>query len=163
MRLILACVGRNTKAREQALCDDYLLRARALGPRLGFSKLDLAIVETSRAAQTSQRIAEEAGKLANLLPAGAHGIALDEGGRAFSSEAFAEHLAALRDDGIRDVGFIIGGPDGLAPDLRDGVKERMSFGPQTWPHLLVRVMLAEQIYRALAILGHHPYHRAERR
>jgi len=68
-------------------------------------------------------------------------------------------LAALRDGGCRDLVFLIGGPDGLAPALRKAAHERLAFGPQTWPHLMVRAMLAEQIYRALAILSRHPYHR----
>jgi 23S rRNA (pseudouridine1915-N3)-methyltransferase len=102
---------------------------------------------------------EEAAKLARRLPAPSHRIALDEGGRALSSEAFASHLARLRDRGCRDLVFLIGGPDGLAPGLKESAQERLAFGPQTWPHLMVRAMLAEQIYRALAILSGHPYHR----
>jgi 23S rRNA (pseudouridine1915-N3)-methyltransferase len=89
----------------------------------------------------------------------AHRIALDEQGRTLSSEAFAKHLAGLRDRGCRDLVLLIGGPDGLAPGLREGAEERLAFGPQTWPHLLVRAMLAEQVYRAFAILSGHPYHR----
>ena len=79
--------------------------------------------------------------------------------RALSSEAFARHLASLRDRGCRDLVFLIGGPDGLAPGLKDAAQERLAFGPQTWPHLMVRAMLAEQIYRAFTILSGHPYHR----
>jgi 23S rRNA (pseudouridine1915-N3)-methyltransferase len=103
---------------------------------------------------------EEAAKLGGKLPAGAHLVALDEAGRAMSSESFAQHVRKMADTGTRDVVFIIGGPDGLAPSLRETAHERIAFGPQTWPHLLVRAMLAEQIYRAFAILSGHPYHRA---
>lgn len=93
------------------------------------------------------------------MPPAAHVIALDERGRARSSEAFAGHLAKLRDAGVRDLAFAIGGPDGLLPDFCRSCQEQLAFGPQTWPHLLARAMLAEQIYRAFAILAGHPYHR----
>jgi 23S rRNA (pseudouridine1915-N3)-methyltransferase len=159
MRLILLAVGRGAKTPEQQLCDAWLGRAGALGPKLGFNKIDFALVDTSRAAQAPARLAEEAQKLLKHLPAGAHLVALDEGGRSLTSEAFAQLLARRRDDGVRDLGFVIGGPDGLLPTLREKAADRLAFGPQTWPHLLVRAMLAEQLYRALTILDGHPYHR----
>ena len=160
MRLTVAAVGRARGTEpEQALCDLHWERAKALAQRLGFTKLDWLIVETSRAASPVARMEEEAAKLAARLPKPAHRIALDEQGRTLSSQAFAKHLAQLRDRGCRDLVFLIGGPDGLAPGLRDGAEERLAFGPQTWPHLLVRAMLAEQVYRAFAILSGHPYHR----
>ena len=160
MRLTIAAVGRSRESPEQALCDLYWERARALAPRLGISKLELSIAETSRASSPEDRMKEEAAKLGGKLPAGAHLIALDEAGRAMSSEPFAQHLRKMADAGTRDLVFIIGGPDGLAPSVREAAHERLAFGPQTWPHLLVRAMLAEQIYRAFAILSGHPYHRA---
>jgi 23S rRNA (pseudouridine1915-N3)-methyltransferase len=159
MRLTIAAVGRSRESPEQVLCELYCGRARSLGPKRGISKLELVIVDTSRAATADARMKEEAARLSAKLPAGAHVIALDEGGRAMSSETFASHLRTLGDSGARDVAFLIGGPDGLAPSLRARAQERLAFGPQTWPHLLVRAMLAEQIYRALAILSGHPYHR----
>jgi len=159
MRLTIAAVGRSRETPEQALCELYCERARLLAPKLGFSKLDLVIVDISRAATPDARMKEEAEKLTGKLAAGAHRIALDEAGRAMSSEGFATHLRRLGDSGGRDLAFLIGGPDGLAPPLRESAHERLAFGPQTWPHLLVRAMLAEQIYRALAILSGHPYHR----
>jgi 23S rRNA (pseudouridine1915-N3)-methyltransferase len=159
MRITVAAVGRARAAPEQTLFELHWERAQALGPRLGFPKLDLIVVDISRATSPDARMEDEAAKLGSRLPHPAHLIALDEAGRALSSEAFAKHLANLRDRGGRDVVFIIGGPDGLAPALRDGAQERLAFGPQTWPHLLVRAMLAEQIYRAFTILSGHPYHR----
>jgi 23S rRNA (pseudouridine1915-N3)-methyltransferase len=163
MRLTLGAVGRARGPQpEQMLCDLHWERAAALGPKLGFSKLDRVIVETSRAATPAARMAEEAAKLTNRLPAPARRIAMDQTGRTLSSEAFAKHVGELRDRGCRDLVFLIGGPDGLAVPLRDGAEERLAFGPQTWPHLLVRAMLAEQIYRAFAILSGHPYHRGAR-
>lgn len=159
MRLTIAAVGRSRESPEQALTDLYCERARAIAPKLGFSKLDLVVVDTSREATPDARMKEEAEKIGRKLTEGAHRIALDEAGRTPTSEAFAKRLRQLADAGTRDLVFIIGGPDGLAPALREGAQERLAFGPQTWPHLLVRAMLAEQIYRALAILSGHPYHR----
>ena len=163
MRITVAAVGRARGPQpEQALCDLYWERAAALGPKLGFTKLDFAIIEVSRAATAQARMEDEAGRLAGRLADHTHRIALDEAGRPLPSEAFAKHLANLRDRGGRDLVFLIGGPDGLAPGLRKTAEERLAFGPQTWPHLLVRAMLAEQIYRAFAILSGHPYHRRGR-
>jgi len=159
MRLTIAAVGRSRESPEQALCELYCDRARGLAPKLGFSKLDLVVIDTSHAASADARMTDEAAKLNAKLPAGAHRMALDEAGRSMTSEAFAKHLRRLADSGTRDLVFLIGGPDGLGQPLRDGAAERLAFGPQTWPHLLVRAMLAEQIYRALAILSGHPYHR----
>jgi 23S rRNA (pseudouridine1915-N3)-methyltransferase len=163
MRLTIAAVGRSRESPEQALTDLHVGRSRAIAPKLGISKLELVIVETSRAASADARMKEEAQKIGQKLPAGAHRIVLDEAGRAMSSEAFAKRLRQLADSGTRDLVFVIGGPDGVAPSLRDQAEERLAFGPQTWPHLLVRAMLAEQIYRAFAILSGHPYHRARAR
>ena len=160
MRITVAAVGQSRQAApEQSLTDDYRKRAAALGSKLGFSKLDFVTVPTSRAASSAARMEEEAKKLAARIPAAAHCIVLDEKGRALSSDAFAKHLAALRDRGIRDLIFLIGGPDGLSPALRENAAESLAFGPQTWPHQLVQAMLAEQIYRAFTILAGHPYHR----
>ena len=159
MRLIVAAVGRARAVPEQTLCDLYWERAAALGPKLGFATFERIIVDVSRAGSAADRMREEGVKLANRLPRAAHRIVLDEGGGTLSSEAFAKHLRELRDRSGCDLVFVIGGPDGLAPELRRTAQERLAFGAQTWPHLLVRVMLIEQIYRAFAILSGHPYHR----
>jgi 23S rRNA (pseudouridine1915-N3)-methyltransferase len=158
MRLIIAAVGRARNAPEDGLTQDYLERACGLGKKLGFQNIELAIVETARESNAPARMNEEAKRLAAKIPKGARTIALDEKGRTMTSEAFARHLAKLRDGGS-DVVFLIGGPDGLSPAFRDAANERLAFGPQTWPHHLARAMLAEQLYRALAILSGHPYHR----
>ncbi|HXJ03326.1 MAG TPA: 23S rRNA (pseudouridine(1915)-N(3))-methyltransferase RlmH [Micropepsaceae bacterium] len=160
MRITALAVGRARASAEQGLCDVHWERAAALGGKLGFTKLDFLIVDTSRGSSSAARMDDEAKKLTARMPSAAHRIALDEGGRSLSSEAFAKHLASLRDSGVRDLAFLIGGPDGLAAPLREGAQERLAFGPQTWPHLLVRAMLAEQVYRAFAILSGHPYHRS---
>ena len=84
---------------------------------------------------------------------------LDERGKAFGSEAFAADLAAARDAGAPAYALIIGGPDGIDPELRAKSSLVLAFGAMTWPHQLVRIMAAEQIYRAITILSGHPYHR----
>jgi 23S rRNA (pseudouridine1915-N3)-methyltransferase len=162
MRLTIAAVGRSRESPEEALSDLYVERARAIAPKLGFSKLDLVVVDTSRAGTADARMKDEAEKLGRKIPEGAHRIVLDQAGRTMTSDAFAKRLRQLADNGTRDLVFIIGGPDGLDPSLRERANERLAFGPQTWPHLLVRAMLAEQIYRAFAILSGHPYHRPRR-
>lgn len=88
-------------------------------------------------------------------------IALDERGRALSSTAFAETLAGWRDEGTREARFLIGAADGLADDARDRADLALSFGTATWPHLLARAMLAEQLFRATSIIAGHPYHRED--
>jgi len=159
MRVLLACVGRTANAPEQEMCDAFLRKARSTGRSLGFSDIALQVVETSRAATRPVRQTEEAERLARHVPAAAHRIVLDETGKAWRSEDFAARLAKLRDGGTRDLVFLVGGPDGFLPEFREKAEERLAFGPQTWPHLMVRMMLAEQIFRGLAILSGHPYHR----
>src|SRR3954469_1722962 len=131
MRITVAAVGRGRNASEQQLCDVFWERATALGPKLGITKFDFVICDVSHAASVAARMDEEAAKLARHLPAASHCVALDEGGKSLSSEAFAAHLAKLRDGGCRDLAFLIGGPDGLAPSLKQGAQERLAFGPQT--------------------------------
>ena len=103
MRIVIAAVGRALKSPEQALCDLYCERAGAFGPRIGFNKLDLIVVDTSRASTATARIDEEAAKLLARSPTPAHRIALDENGRAMTSPDFAAHLARLRDSGVQDL------------------------------------------------------------
>jgi 23S rRNA (pseudouridine1915-N3)-methyltransferase len=105
-------------------------------------------------------MAAEAALLARAAPAGAVRVVLDERGAVLDSPGFAQKLAGWRDGGAGDVAFLIGGADGLAPDLRAGADFALSLGAMVWPHLLVRVMLAEQLYRAASILAGSPYHRA---
>jgi 23S rRNA (pseudouridine1915-N3)-methyltransferase len=159
MRLMLAAVGRARQEPETVLFEQYWKRAAALGPKLGFTAFSIAIVENSRRGTAAARKREEAEWLRRHLPSDAYPILLDERGRSLSSDDFAKLLATLRDRNIGDAVFVIGGPDGLLPDFRDSAERRIAFGMQTWPHLLVRAMLAEQIYRALTILSGHPYHR----
>jgi len=160
LRLLILAVGQSRGTPEGALTEDYAGRSRNFGKRYGVTSVTVEEIAVSKLREARARMGAEGEKLAERIPAGAHVILLDARGKGMTSDSFAEMLAAMRDAGARDLVFIIGGPDGL--DLPGGVKasRSLAFGPQTWPHLMVRAMLSEQIYRALTILGGHPYHRA---
>jgi 23S rRNA (pseudouridine1915-N3)-methyltransferase len=132
---------------------DYAERATASGRSLGLSPVEVVEVEARRGGKVGE------GEAILARAEGAQLIACDEHGRAMPSRDFAARLAALRDDGVRHLAFAIGGADGLDPALTTSAIQTLSFGPQTWPHALARAMLAEQIYRAVTILGGSPYHR----
>ena len=159
MRIDILAVGRLKSGPEKELYESYARLVSGLGRQSGIASLELREVPEARAATTLERIRDEGKVLAAALRQGADVIALDAGGREFASAAFAADLANRRDAG-RHVQFLIGGPDGIAPELLDRAALTLSFGRATWPHRLVRVMLAEQIYRAVTILLNHPYHRA---
>ena len=156
MRLVIAAVGRLGRGPEADLVADYCARARATGRPLGLAGPDIAEIDERKARDP----AAQADRLGAAVPTGAAILALDQRGRALTSEAFAEMLGRLRDTGTPKACFLIGGADGLAPGLRDRADGLIAFGPMVWPHRLVRVMLAEQIYRAVSILAGGPYHRA---
>ncbi|MBU1175048.1 MAG: 23S rRNA (pseudouridine(1915)-N(3))-methyltransferase RlmH [Alphaproteobacteria bacterium] len=159
MRITLAAIGRMKTGPERELVARYLDRARLAGKPLGFSQFDIAEFPESRAGSAAGRKADEARALVAATPDDAITVALDERGDATSSEKFAADLAAWRDDGRRAVTFFIGGADGLDTTLVANADRVLSFSPLTWPHQLVRIMLAEQLYRATTILSGHPYHR----
>ena len=160
MRLLILAVGHARGTSEGTLTEDFITRAANTGRRMGFPDVAVEEVAVSKSRETPKRKQEEAERLAARVPEGAHVILLDARGKGMTSEDFAEMLGALRDAGTKHLAFVIGGPDGLGtlPKIRAG--RSLAFGPQTWPHLLVRAMLAEQVYRALTILAGHPYHRA---
>ncbi len=157
MRLHICAVGRMRGVdTERAGFDDYLARFNRTARPLGMGPITAHEVEDRKGGG----MAAEADLLARAVPAGALLVALDERGATMSSPEFAVQLAKWRDDGRQDLAFIIGGADGIAPALRDRADFALSFGRMVWPHMLVRVMLAEQLYRAATILGGGPYHRA---
>ncbi|TDL79378.1 23S rRNA (pseudouridine(1915)-N(3))-methyltransferase RlmH [Palleronia sediminis] len=156
MRLRLCAVGRIRSGPERALIDDYLARFDRTGRALGLGPLDEVQVETRK----SHGPAAEAELLSRNIPEGAALCVLDERGRTVASPDFAARLAGWRDEGRASACFVIGGADGVDPALRDRADTLLSLGPMVWPHALVRVMLAEQLYRASAILTGTPYHRA---
>lgn len=145
---------------ERELANRYLERLAKSGAPLGLDYAGLGEHAESRAAGVAERKRDEAARLVAPLPDKTVLIALDETGKALSSEEFAAELGRLRDEGIRDIALLIGGPDGLDPDLRSRARLVLSLGRMTWPHQIARMLLAEQIYRATTILAGHPYHRS---
>ena len=160
MRLLIAAVGKLKPGPERELFAHYLSRAEAAGRKLKLSPVNAIEVAESRAATAKGRVSAETELLLAKIPETYKRIALDPAGRSFSSEAFAEQLARYRDLGADGVAFLIGGPDGLDRQALGKFAQAISLGPMTLPHGLVRVVLAEQIYRAATILAGHPYHRA---
>ncbi len=155
MRLHILAVGRLRTGPERVLADDYLRRFNRAARPLGLGPLTEHEVEDRKGGG----IAAEADLLARAVPAGAVVVVLDERGQMLSSPELARRIADWRDSGRQDLAFVIGGADGLAPALRDRADLAVSFGRMVWPHMMVRVMLAEQIYRSAAILSGSPYHR----
>ena len=158
MRLIVAAVGR-LKEPERELFDRYAKRCDAAGRGLGLGPLTLSEIGESRAATSDLRKADEAERLLKAASAAEVKIALDEKGRALSSQAFARWIAARRDGGTRTLAFLVGGPDGHGAAALEAATLKLSLGAMTLPHGLARIVLAEQLYRAAAILAGHPYHR----
>jgi 23S rRNA (pseudouridine1915-N3)-methyltransferase len=143
---------------ERELVARYLDRAQASGRPLALTGFEVIELPESRASSPAARKTDEARALRAALPEGIV-IALDERSKSQSSEAFARQLARWRDDGRPAASFVIGGADGLDPAFTAAADLTLSFSPLTWPHQLVRIMLAEQLYRATTILAGHPYHR----
>jgi 23S rRNA (pseudouridine1915-N3)-methyltransferase len=160
MRLIVAAVGRLKRGPERELAERYGERAAKAGRAIGIRGVTVSELDESRARRTGDRVAEEAAALKRIIPAQAAVIALDERGETLTSEALAQRIGRWRDQGRSDLVILIGGPDGLAPELLAKADLRVAFGHMTWPHQLVRIMVFEQLYRAIAILSGHPYHRA---
>jgi 23S rRNA (pseudouridine1915-N3)-methyltransferase len=158
MRLSLLAVGRLKDGPERTLCERYAGRVQDSGRSLGLSGPDLVEIAESRARRPEDRKTEEAAAIRAKRQPGLL-IVLDERGKSLSSEAFAAFLARSRDAGTGGFSLVIGGADGLDATLRDGADMALSFGALTIPHQLVRVLVLEQLYRALTILGGHPYHR----
>ncbi len=155
MRLQVLAIGKLKAGPEKTIAEEYQLRLEGLGRKAGITKCAVNDYAESQAQTASQRMDDEARLLATKSPA----IVLDERGKALSSEDFARLLQRHLDQGTQDLAFLIGGPDGHSPQTRENAHQLLSFGPMTWPHRLVRVMLFEQIYRAVTILVNHPYHR----
>ena len=160
MRLVVIAVGRLKQGPERELAARYRERFEETGRKLGFRGLEVHEIPESRARDTATRINEEAAAISAQIPEKSVLVALDERGESIDSLGFARHLGRWRDQSVANTLFLIGGADGLSPDLRRKAKLRVAFGAATWPHQIVRVMLLEQIYRAATILAGHPYHRA---
>ncbi|MCB9944185.1 MAG: 23S rRNA (pseudouridine(1915)-N(3))-methyltransferase RlmH [Geminicoccaceae bacterium] len=148
MRIRIIAIGRMRDASLEGIIERYRVRL----------PWTLEVVELQPRGRHVGMEAEAALIEAKLEP-GHEVIALDERGRDLSSREFAAHVSRVVDDGVPTLDFIIGGADGLAPRLRHRAGRLLAFGRATWPHMLVRAMLVEQLYRASTIISGHPYHR----
>jgi 23S rRNA (pseudouridine1915-N3)-methyltransferase len=153
LKVTILAVGRLPRSPETDLVKLYVDRATAAGRSLSLGPVEVVEVESRKPGKAAEALV--------LRPhlSDAHVIACDEHGAARASRDFAAELATLRDRGVRKLVFLIGGADGLDPGLLAQANGKLAFGPQTWPHALARVMLAEQVYRAVTILAGGPYHR----
>ena len=159
MRLVIGAVGRMKAGPENELLDRYCDRARKAGKAIGIPELAIREIAESRAARPQARRDEEASTLVAALSPDAIVVCLDEHGRDETSESLARMIERRLGDATPEIAFLIGGPDGHGQAVRDRATLTLAFGKATWPHQLVRVMLAEQLYRAVTILTGHPYHR----
>jgi 23S rRNA (pseudouridine1915-N3)-methyltransferase len=151
LRIRILCIGRMKDGPERELVDDYLARAQKTGKSLGYRAVEEVELNSSSKDDESQRLIARHGQ--GIL------IRLDERGEAWSSQDLSKRLARWRDAGEDAVSFVIGGADGTSAEVARAARHTVSFGVQTWPHKLVRVMIAEQVYRALSIEAGSPYHR----
>lgn len=159
MRLTLFCIGRLKSGPERELVARYMERASLGARQVGFTAIDFVEVDESKARRPEDRKTDEAKLLRAHLTQGARLILLDERGKNLTSTDFTTQLQRQRDEGTRSIVMAIGGPDGFDPSLRSEASLVLAFGAMTWPHQMVRIMAAEQIYRATTILSGHPYHR----
>ncbi|KCZ61537.1 hypothetical protein L53_14385 [Hyphomonas sp. L-53-1-40] len=153
MRIIFLVVGRLKAGPERELVDEYIKRAGPIARSLGFRGIEEIEVPSGGGLDA------EADRILAKLPSGAKCIRLDEFGRAQRSREISENLAKWRDRGVPDLVFLIGGAEGYGDAVKSAVPDTLAFGPQTWPHRFVRVMVTEQVYRAVSILAGTPYHK----
>ena len=158
MLITIAAIGKLKAGPERELFARFVERAGDAGRKMGLSFAVREFPE-SRAASPAARKDQEAAVLVGSLAPAAILIALDEGGKTLGSRAFAERIGGWRDTGTGHLTLAIGGADGHGAAVLQKATLILAFGPMTWPHQLVRVMLAEQLYRAVTILSGHPYHR----
>jgi 23S rRNA (pseudouridine1915-N3)-methyltransferase len=160
MRIVVAAIGRLKQGPERELAERYRKRAADAGRKAGLSAVDIVEIKESRAGEAARRMLEESIAVANLIPERAVTVILDARGESMSSESFAGRLHEWRQQNKPALVFIVGAADGLAPSLKEKASLALAFGAATWPHQLIRIMLLEQLYRAVTILAGHPYHRA---
>ncbi|MGH6859184.1 MAG: 23S rRNA (pseudouridine(1915)-N(3))-methyltransferase RlmH [Phyllobacterium sp.] len=160
MRIGVFAVGRMKSGPERELADRYFDRLKKTGGPLGLDFSAVTEIGESRAREADLRKQEESAKVLEALDQNGVLVLLDERGKAMPSEAFAGALARYRDEGKRQFLLAIGGPDGHDPSLRKRADLVLALGAMTWPHQIVRILVAEQLYRATTILSGHPYHRS---
>jgi len=159
MRLLVVCVGKLKAGPERLLFDRYFKRLAEGARGVGLAGVDLREIGESRSRRPDERRADEAAAIIAATPKGGALVLLDEHGPSATSDEWAADIGRERDASRPAYAVAIGGPDGLDPSLRAVAHRVLSFGQMTWPHQLVRVMASEQLYRAMTILGRHPYHR----
>jgi 23S rRNA (pseudouridine1915-N3)-methyltransferase len=159
MRFTLFCIGRMKTGADKDLFDRYMDRARKTGRGLGITEVGLNEMTESRAQRADDRKAEEARGILAALSAGARLVVLDENGKNLTSPAFSRKLETWKDEGVPEIVFAIGGADGHGPEVLARADLKLALGAMTWPHQIARILLAEQIYRAMTIQSGHPYHR----
>lgn len=159
MKLVLFAVGRLKAGPETDLAARYLDRLKKAGPAIGIEFARTVEITESRAPSVAARKEEEGRALLQTAQGDSILVLLDETGKAMDSGTFAALLGQTRDDGRKTLVVAIGGADGHGDLVRARADHLVSFGRMTWPHQLVRIMAAEQLYRAVTILSGHPYHR----
>jgi 23S rRNA (pseudouridine1915-N3)-methyltransferase len=160
MKIGIAAIGLLKSGPEKELAAEYEQRIQGTGRSAGLTGFVVQDWAESRAATADLRKAEEAKRLWSAVPVDGSAIVLDERGKTLTSPEFAKLIEHQAQSGCRSLNFLIGGPDGHAAETRSKAFKTLSFGPMTFPHRLLRVMLLEQIYRSVTIIVNHPYHRA---
>jgi len=159
MRFTLFCIGKMKAGADKEVFDRYMDRARKTGRGLGITEVGLQELAESRAQRPDDRKAEESRNLLQGLGSGARLVVLDENGRNLGSQAFSDKLESWKNEGVPEIVFAIGGADGHGPEVLSRADLKLALGAMTWPHQIARILLSEQIYRAMTIQSGHPYHR----
>jgi len=160
MQLLIAAIGRLGKSDPKSiLIDDYIDRIQKTGRPMGFSKTRLITPEAPKGLKGLAGQTKESSLLLEAIPKDAYLISLDEKGDHLTSTKFAQMLEKLKDNGTSMTAFAIGGADGHTEDIHHRAQQKIAFGKATWPHMMARLMLCEQLYRAMTIMTGHPYHR----
>ncbi len=154
MRITICAVGRGKRDATHPIIEDYIKKFQNLGRGLGLSSLTIKEVDAQAA-----NVSAESALLIRALPENSYVIVLDQRGKSLTSLGFAKIIQTQRDEGLRDLTFVIGGAEGVSQALQDRANQSISLGAMVFPHMLARLILAEQLYRSATILANHPYHR----
>ena len=159
MKIFIASIGRLKSEEEKPLFTKYLKRCRSISKAIGINSIDLIELAESRNQNTAKRKEEESKSILAALPNPEFLVTLDQTGKSLGSSDLSQLIQNQRSQNTKNLAFVIGGADGLSEGILAKSNLVLAFGAMTWPHQLVRVMLAEQIYRSFTILSKHPYHR----
>ena len=159
MKISILAVGKLKAGPEQQLFEKYERRSAAAGKALNIKSIQTIEIPEARSNSSATRKSVEASELCSRAPDKSRVVVFDERGKEFSSQQFADFLQNELDNGTQSLCFAIGGPDGHGEELLNEAVLKVRFGSMTWPHQIARILLAEQLYRAITILSNHPYHR----